>query len=189
MLPTRSYPVSLLQLPLTILYSTLMTDPFDQPTQPEIAQPEVAVAPLSNPDAVPAITNPDAESMLQLEGIIKAKVLRLNTMKSELKKLKDMLESTLLNDETYRKHSELAKQAAKVRSATKMQILKLPENAELAGRVKELSEDYKELNGELEDNLREYVLVSGTNEIEGVDGEINQIVYVPKLVRKSSRHP
>ena len=46
-----------------------------------------------------------------------------------------------------------------------------------------------ELNEGLSDYLREYQRLSGSNEIEGEDGELRTIVYVAKLVRKSVFRP
>ena len=39
----------------------------------------------------------------------------------------------------------------------------------------------------LSDYLREYQRLSGSNEIEGEDGELREIVYTAKLVKKSAQ--
>ena len=65
--------------------------------------------------------------------------------------------------------------------------MKRPDVAALAGKLKSLKSEKKELQEGLSDYLREYQRLSGSNEIEGEDGEIRQIVYVAKLVKKSSK--
>ncbi len=128
-----------------------------------------------------------AQVLLDLEALIKTHVANIDTGKSELKKLKEMLTSALENDETYRLHNEEAKKSAKQKAATKYQIIQQQQNRELDEKIKSLSTEIKELDTALSDYLREYARMSGTNEIETSDGEVREIVYVAKLVKKSSR--
>ncbi len=135
---------------------------------------------------------PDADStaaqvMLDLEQLIKTNVANIDRGKAELKKLREMENSALENDETYRLHNEEAKKAAKQKSATKAQIMALPANKQLANKIKDIAEDIKEADGALSDYLREYGRMSGTNEIETEDGQIREIVYLAKLIKKSTR--
>lgn len=127
-----------------------------------------------------------AQVVADLEHMIKAHIRDIASRKTELKKQKEMLQSALTNDETYRLHEEEAKKAAKQRAATKMQILNLPANAGLNEKVKDLSGEVKELDGALSDYLREYQRMSGVNEIESEDGEVHEIVYTARLVKKSN---
>lgn len=133
-------------------------------------------------------TDPNgATVLLELERTIKTHIAQIDKNKSELKKQREMLESALMNDETYRTHSEEAKKAAAVKGKTKLQILSLPENRQLSEKVKELAVEVRELNTALSDYLREYQRMSGSSEIETEDGEVREIVYVAKLVRKSTK--
>lgn len=125
--------------------------------------------------------------LLELERTIKNHITDIDRKRVELKKQREMMESALMNDETYRLHTEEAKKAAKVKGTTKLQILQLPENRQLSENVKDLSTEIRELNTALSDYLREYERMSGSNEIETDDGEVREIVYVAKLVKKSSR--
>ena len=128
-----------------------------------------------------------AQVILDLENMIKANVATIDRNKVELKKQKEMLESALQNDETYRTHNETAKKAAKQKGATKLQILSQPSNRALAEKVRDLAAEIKEANTALSDCLREYARMSGTNEIKTDDGEVREIVYTAKLVKRSSR--
>lgn len=128
-----------------------------------------------------------ATVLLELERTIKNHISDIDRKKVELKKQREMMESALLNDETYRLHTEEAKKAAKVKGQTKLQILQLPENRQLSEKVKDLASEIRELNGALSDYLREYQRMSGSSEIETDDGEVREIIYVAKLVKKSSR--
>jgi len=128
-----------------------------------------------------------ATVLLELEKTIKNHITLIDKNKAELKKQREMLESALLNDETYRLQTEEAKKTAKTKALTKYQIMQLPANKVLADNVRDLAAQTRELNSALSDYLREYMRMSGTNEIETDDGEVREIVYVAKLVKKASR--
>lgn len=128
-----------------------------------------------------------AELLGNLESSIKEHIVSIDTSKTELKKLKEMLSDMFANDPIYQEHDKAAKEAAKIRTKTKSELLKQPATAELHNKIKELSSELKDLQNALSDYLREYQRLSGSNEIEGDDGEVREIVYVAKLVKRSSR--
>ncbi|KKU83439.1 hypothetical protein A2973_03440 [Candidatus Gottesmanbacteria bacterium RIFCSPLOWO2_01_FULL_49_10] len=128
----------------------------------------------------------DATVLTSLESLIKEHIKTIDTNRKELKKVREMLASTLTNDETYKLHEEEAKKAAKVKAATKQELLKLAENRLLADKAQELTSQIKESDEALSEYLREYQRISGSNEFETDDGEVREIVYVAKLVKKSS---
>lgn len=138
-------------------------------------------------DTNAASTENGATVLLELEATIKNHISLIDKNKAELKKQREMLESALLNDETYRLHSEEVKKAAKTKAQTKFQIMQLPANKGFADKVKELSAQTKELDTALSDYLREYMRMSGTNEIETDEGEVREIIYIAKLIKKTSR--
>jgi hypothetical protein len=136
----------------------------------------------------PATSDPNAaQVLLDLEQLIKTHITNIDKGKSELKKQREMLNSALENDETYRLHNDEAKKAAKTKAMTKYQILQKQENKSLADKVKTIAADIKEADTALSDYLREYQRMSGSSEIETDDGVVREIVYVAKLVKKSSR--
>ena len=91
------------------------------------------------------------------------------------------------NDETYRIHNEKAKEAAKTKAQTKFQIMQQSANKTLIDKIKAITIEIREADAALSDYLREYERLSGSNEIETDDGVVREIVYVAKLVKKSSR--
>lgn len=135
----------------------------------------------------PAEESPAVDVLLELETTIKTHISGIDKRKSELKKKREMVESALLNDETYRLHNDQAKEAAKIKSKTKKQILDQQENKQLVADTLELASEVKEMDGALSDYLREYQRMSGSTEIETDDGDVREIVYVAKLVKKSSK--
>jgi Rad3-related DNA helicase len=154
--------------------------------------PQDESEPEENPEDIgPAAEKPAddnaAQVLLDLEQLIKTNISNIDNGKNELKKLREMLTSALENDETYRLHNEEAKKAAKQKSATKTQIMQQTANKQLAEKTRGIAADVKEAEGALSDYLREYGRMSGTNEIETDDGQIREIVYVAKLVKKSGK--
>lgn len=129
----------------------------------------------------------DATVLTSLESTIKQHIRLIDQNKSELKKIREMLASALQNDETYTLHDEEAKKAAKVRAATKSELLKLTANKTFVEKSRALATEIKESDDALSEYLREYQRISGSNEFETDDGEVREIVYVAKLVRKNTR--
>ena len=130
----------------------------------------------------------EAGVVMNMESMIKTLISSQEKLQEELNKHQDMLDDIFENDSTYKEHSEAAKAAAKIKSATKQQILKQPQAADLAEKVKSLRSQIKENKASLSDYLREFQRMSGVSEIEGHDGEIREIVFTAKLVSKSARH-
>lgn len=129
-----------------------------------------------------------ADTVLELESMIKNSVATIDRNKTELKKLKEMLESALLNDETYRTANEKTKEAAKEKGKAKLAVMQNPATKQIAEKVKDITQENKDLSSAQSEYLREYARLSGTNEIEGEDGEVREIIYVAKLVKKAKRN-
>lgn len=132
-------------------------------------------------------TENKGEILVSMEGMIKSHVSSLDKLQQEYKKHKEMLDDIFTNDATYQTHSEKAKEANKVKAATKTQILKQPQAAQLQEKIKSMKSEISELQSALSDYLQEYERLSGVNEIEGEDGEVREIVSTAKLVKKALR--
>lgn len=126
-----------------------------------------------------------AKLILNLENLIRNNNVQVAKLSAELAEARDMLKDAFENDVTYKEHADAAKEANKVKSATKAQILRQPQVAGLAAKVKSLTSEVKELKEGMSDYLKEFNRLSGINEIEGEDGELMEIVYVAKLVKKT----
>lgn len=129
----------------------------------------------------------DTDIVLELEQMIKTNVATLDRNKAELKKLREMLESALLNDEPYRTATEKSKEAAKEKSKAKLNVMQNPATKQIADKVKDMMLENKELILAQSEYLREFARLSGTNEIETEDGEVREIIYIAKLVKKAKR--
>ncbi len=132
-------------------------------------------------------TDNGADVLLNLESLIKSHITNIDKLKIEQKKQKEMLEDIFINDPTYKQHLDKAKEAAKVKMTTKAQIMKRSDVYQLSEKIKDIQLQLKEIEGAMSDYLREYARLSGTNEIQGEDGEVREIVYTAKLIKKSSR--
>ncbi len=128
-----------------------------------------------------------AEVLISMEGMIKNHISAIDKLQEEYKKLKEMLDDIFASDATYQQHLEQAKETIKIKNATKQQILKQPQAADLDSKIKSLRSQIKENQASLSDYLGEYQRLSGVNEIEGEDGQVREIVYTAKLVKRIFR--
>lgn len=153
----------------------------DQATPDEVQDAEVVE---TSPEAV----SPGADTVLELENMIKNSMTIMDRNKSELKKLKEMLESALLNDSPYKEAADKAKEAAKEKGKAKMNVMQNSATKQIDQKVKDMTQENKDLAVAQSEYLREYAKLSGTTEIEGDDGEVREIVYTAKLIKKSRRN-
>ncbi len=156
----------------------------DDDQTPVIDAEEVKEAEVTQVSLEPGAKN--SEVLLSMESLIKGHIATIDKLSEESRKIKEMLDDIFANDPTYQEHDKVAKEAAKVKQGTKQQILKQPQAADLDKKYKELRGELKENQGSLSDYLQEYARMSGVNEIEGDDGEVREIVYNAKLIKKSS---
>lgn len=127
-----------------------------------------------------------AQILINMESLIKNHITAIDKLTEELKKHKEMLDDIFAQDPTYQQHLKNAKEATRIKSNTRQQILKKPQAGELDKKVKEMKAQIAENQQSLSDYLQEYARMSGVNEIEGEDGEIREIVYVARLIKRPS---
>ncbi len=131
-----------------------------------------------------SISDNDAVLLSRIEEMIKTHTSQISQLQEEITKYRDMVNDVFANDETYQEHDKVAKEAARIRSNTKKEIMKRADVADIANKLKSLRSEQSELKGGLSDYLREYQRLSGSNQIEGEDGEIREIVFVARLVKR-----
>ncbi len=128
-----------------------------------------------------------AMDVIRVEEQIKDRMDRIEKIREETLPHKEMIDSILDGEPKFRELSEVAKKANQAKSQLKKQILDRP-NAKIAvEKLKTLREEMKETQEALSYYLREFQRMTGANEFEGNDGELRQIVYVAKLVKKTSK--
>lgn len=132
-------------------------------------------------------TEDQSAVLTSLDQMIKAHVSSIDKLKTEVKKLREMIQDGFANDAVYKEHDDAAKAAAKVRQATKAQIMKQPAVLTLVQKMKTLNSELKEKQYSLSDYLLEYQRLSGANQIETDDGQVLEIVNSAKIVRKASK--
>ncbi len=140
-------------------------------------------------DLVTKPTTDNSMPLLRVEEIIKSHLTKINKISEEISKHKEMVDDGFANDQTYQEHDKIAKAATQVRSKTKSEITKRPGVANLVNTLKTLRLEKKELQDGLGDYLREYQKLSGSNQFQGEDGEVREIILIPKLVKKSKYRP
>jgi hypothetical protein len=128
-----------------------------------------------------------ADTVVDLTGLINSHISQLEVIRHEVSELKEMLNSIFENDSTYQMHDAAVKEATKVRGNTKKQILKLPQAADLTNRIQNTKSHMKELNDALSGYLQDYARSTGATQFETEDGQVREIVYVAKLVKREPK--
>jgi len=130
------------------------------------------------------VTNQATSDFLNLESLIKSYVVKIDLAEKELREKNQMLKDAFESDAVYKEHADKAKEANRIKSATKQQILKQPNLAELNERIKDIKFDVNEQQAVLTDYLSQYQQQTGANQIEVGDGEVMDIITVVKLSRR-----
>lgn len=142
----------------------------------------------SNQTIAPEATG-QVGDLLSVEKLILSYIIHIDRAQDELKKLNEMLDNILINDPTYKENLDKAKEAARIKLATKQEILKQSEPASLNSKITDLRTQIKELRTSLSNHLQEYQKLSGSNQIESDDGEVREIVYMAKLIKRNAFRP
>lgn len=128
-----------------------------------------------------------ARALLDLEQTIKTYYNGAQMKRQEMKQYKEMITDTFANDKTLEE------------SEAKMKVLKMESNKireqlsatstviEAKHKLKELSQDVKELDKTLSKFLLQYKDMAQSNQIMVAEGEIYEIVQSAKLVKQSTR--
>jgi len=128
-----------------------------------------------------------SQTLVSVESLINSYNSRLDTLQNEQKQFKEMLNGILDNDADYQIIAKEASKLAKQKTLAKQKVLVLPQAAQTVDKMKECQMQLREIKTALSDYLSQYVTLSGTNQIEGVDGVLRQIVYTAKLVKLSDK--
>lgn len=157
---------------------------------PKLNVEEVIEAEIVKTDE-PEASSPESDQvniLFSLEEMIKNHIASLDSLREEMRKQREMFEDVFANDQVFRENAEKAKEANKIKSTTRQQILSQPAVNSIQSKIKSIRTDIKERQAALSDYLMEYQRISGANEIEGKDGEIREIINSAKLIKKSSKY-
>jgi len=128
-----------------------------------------------------------ATSLMALEGLIKNYLTKIENHQEELKKYKEMLNNALENDQDYVKAATEAKEASQKKSAAKNAVIKQPEISNINEKVKDGMNQLKDMKTALSLHLQNYAQLAGTNQFEDNDGQVREIVYVAKVVKRGNK--
>lgn len=131
--------------------------------------------------------NQDVKDLFTLENLIKTHVSHIEAVKVELAKHTEMLNDILLNDTGYKEITDQIKDMTKKKTEAKQNVLKVPSNASLNQKIKDMKQETKELKQALSQYLQQYQKLADTDQIESEDGEVRQIIFDARLVKISGK--
>ena len=157
----------------------------DQKTPEKLEQGKVLDAEIVEDNTTSDTTISQVDELKNNENLINSNLTKITKLQDDIKPVKEMLESLLDADLQYAELDQKAMEAAKVKSAKRKELMNTSNGRELTEKLKSLKAELKEAKDALSDYLKEYQGKTGFNEYEGPDGELRQIVFTAKLVRKT----
>jgi phosphoglycolate phosphatase-like HAD superfamily hydrolase len=124
-----------------------------------------------------------AQNILNIESLINNASSHLDTLTREAQEQKSMIDALLENDAEYQEVEKEAKKQSKLKTIARQKSLNVPEAKSTLDKLKDTQIQIKEIKTAMSDYLAQYVSLSGTNQIEGPDGVLRQIIYIAKLVK------
>lgn len=127
-----------------------------------------------------------AQTVMATQAIINRQVMRLDTLKSELKELNESTKSILDNDEILASaQMELSESSKKLKSR-KAQLTQSAESVQIKYKVNEIREQIKELEESLNNHLLSYYQLTGTKVFDTESGEQREFRLVAKVLGKKN---
>lgn len=124
-----------------------------------------------------------SQNIINIESLINTANSRLNDLTYESKEYKAMLDEILESDSEFKEVDKEAKKQTKLRTLARQKALNTPGAKTNIDKLKETQAQLREVKIALSDYLAQYVKISGSNQIEGPDGVVRQIIYTAKLVK------
>lgn len=129
--------------------------------------------------------NTDLSTLNSIENLIHSHNTRLEALQKELKTHKMMLEAVLENDKEFQEAANGAAAATKLKTQAKAKVLANTDTKNQVEKIKEQQVEAKELKIALSDYLSQYVVLSGSTQIESPDGQVFDIVSNAHLTRNN----
>ena len=127
-------------------------------------------------------------NLMDVERAIKTYHAGLGMKKEEAKKLTDMINDTLENDQVYYEQGEKVKEAKAVQQKTREQLMSVSSIIQALEEMKDLRAEMKDLQKMLSENLMKFYQTSKLTSITMEDGETYAIEASAKLVKQSSKY-
>lgn len=127
----------------------------------------------------------DLSTLTSIENLIHSHNTRLENLQKELKTHKMMLDALLENDKEYQEAASANAASAKLKTQAKAKVLSVTDAKNQVEKIKEQQMEAKELKIALSDYLSQYVILSGSNQIESPDGQVFDIVSNAHLSKKN----
>lgn len=153
---------------LILMYTNNTTQPDEQPVE----------------DGEIVNTPRGSMTIVELTTLINRYEADMKKMRDNLKIQSGMLRDAVEGDAAYHELDMQSKDLNKKKTAIKQNVMKTPAMEAVVAHIEEYKSELSDAKEMLSGYLEEYQRVSGTNIIEGENGEIREIVPVYKLVKR-----
>lgn len=127
-------------------------------------------------------------NLMDVERAIKTYHASLGAKRTEAKKLTEMINDTLENDQVYYEQGEKVKEVKAVQQKTREQLMSVSSIVQALEEMKDLRAEMKDLQKMLSENLMKFYETSKLTSITMEDGETYGIEASAKLVKQNSKY-
>jgi len=124
----------------------------------------------------------DQESFNAIKGLIQRLSVQLDEVKEKQKEYKQRLKNILDNDSQLAEFEEQAKEASQAFKKRKIELADSIEGKEIKAKVKEYSEEIRDIEESLTNSLLTYYQVTGTQSFDTPTGEEREFKLKARLL-------
>lgn len=128
------------------------------------------------------------QQVLGVAELIKRYMGDIEKTKAQLKEQKQMYKDAFEGDKEYHDENEKVKEINRKKKAIQDRLVKTPAMEAVTSKVKNLTEELKDMQVALSGYIQEHIRQTGQTMIEGNDGEMYEMVPVYKLRKKSGKY-
>jgi chromosome segregation ATPase len=138
----------------------------------------------TTPDPTPAASTFDQQGYQAVQALIERLCSQLDEVKEKQKETRQSLTNVFANDQQLSEFENQAKNASKAFKQRKTELQQTPEAKQLSAKLKEMSEEVKDIEDSLTNHLISYFQMTGTKSFSTLTGEEREFKVLAKLLPK-----
>ena len=123
----------------------------------------------------------DQETFNAVSNLVHRLSIELDELKTKKKEFKEQLDAIQLNDDKYNELEENAKKASEAFKARKKELQNRPDTQAVQAKIKETSEEMRDIEESLSNNLLSYYQMTGARVFDTPTGDEREFTLKARL--------